>query len=252
MSASHDISSVPVIDFEPFEPGGRWRDHVATQIDWAAGEFGFFYIVGHGVEQGNIERLERLTRTNLDEGEISVLEGGHSGPGCMPELPGLREAILDYVTEMTSLSHHLMSAVGRGLRLGDHYFFDNYTANARRSLRISKSQPQAEAPWGTVDRTGSGLLTVLSQSPGAAMQIRHANSWIEVPHVQGSFVIGVGDLLERLTAGRYSAAPYRVRSQPGPEPHITLSFCLDPVTDAVTSSDPMRVPRSREAEALRR
>jgi isopenicillin N synthase-like dioxygenase len=40
-----------------------FRDHVAAQIDWAASEFGFFYVVGHRVDLSAIERLIALSRT---------------------------------------------------------------------------------------------------------------------------------------------------------------------------------------------
>jgi isopenicillin N synthase-like dioxygenase len=58
-----DPPRLPVIDFAPFEAGGPWRDHVAAQIDWAASEFGFFYIVGHGIDLDAIERFVALSRT---------------------------------------------------------------------------------------------------------------------------------------------------------------------------------------------
>ena len=63
MVAFVDPPRLPVIDFAPFESGGSFRDHVAAQIDWAASEFGFFYIVGHRVDLSAIERLLSLSRT---------------------------------------------------------------------------------------------------------------------------------------------------------------------------------------------
>jgi len=57
MVAFIDPPRLPVIGFAPFESGGQFRDHVAAQIDWAASEFGIFYIVGHRVDLSAIERL---------------------------------------------------------------------------------------------------------------------------------------------------------------------------------------------------
>jgi polar amino acid transport system ATP-binding protein len=39
------------------------------------------------------------------------------GGNLFPQVPGFRDAVLDYMTELTGLGHHLISAIGRGLRL---------------------------------------------------------------------------------------------------------------------------------------
>jgi isopenicillin N synthase-like dioxygenase len=55
MSSIADSPRLPVIDLSLFDAGDPWRDHVAAQVDWAASEFGFFYIVGHGIEPGVVD-----------------------------------------------------------------------------------------------------------------------------------------------------------------------------------------------------
>lgn len=56
------FSQVPIIDIQPliFLEGDRHA--VAAQIGQACRESGFFYIVGHGVDQGLQQRLEQLKR----------------------------------------------------------------------------------------------------------------------------------------------------------------------------------------------
>ncbi|CAN5852164.1 MAG: hypothetical protein USCGTAYLOR_02868 [Chromatiales bacterium USCg_Taylor] len=44
-------SSLPVIDIHPLIAGTVARDRVAKQIGQACREYGFFYIVGHGVDE---------------------------------------------------------------------------------------------------------------------------------------------------------------------------------------------------------
>src|SRR5215831_2389457 len=43
-----DKPRLPIVDLSLFELGDPWRDHLAAQLDWAASEFGCFYVVGHG------------------------------------------------------------------------------------------------------------------------------------------------------------------------------------------------------------
>jgi isopenicillin N synthase-like dioxygenase len=258
MSAFVDPPRLPVIDFAPFEAGGSWRDHVATQIDWAAGEFGFFYLVGHGVDLGAVERLAALSRAFFLQDGPDLKEGLYFGEeftdadarvragtplhggNLFPRLPGFRDAVLDYMTELTGLGHHLMSAIGRGLRLGDHYFFDRYTGSPTRLFRIfnypAAPRDQSDEP-GVGERTDHGLLTLLYQDEAEGLQMKYDDSWIDVPYVPGSFVVNVGDMLQRITSGRYVSASKRVVNRSG-RPKISMPFFFDPGFNAVLQPIP--------------
>jgi isopenicillin N synthase-like dioxygenase len=103
-----------------------------------------------------------------------------------------------------------MTSFGRGLRLGDNYFVDRYTADPATRLRIvrslSNSLPETQ---GTLGQTDPGLLTLVHQDEMGGLQVKVGASWVDVPHVPDSFVVAVGDSLERLTSGRYAAAVRR-------------------------------------------
>src|SRR5262245_39153187 len=59
--------TVPVIDVAPFFTGGRAeRLAVARAIGRACEDIGFFTIVGHGVDPGLIERMDRVSRAFFD------------------------------------------------------------------------------------------------------------------------------------------------------------------------------------------
>ncbi|OKH43296.1 iron oxidase [Calothrix sp. HK-06] len=57
-----EISQVPIIDISPLISGTDNRHLVANQIRQACCECGFFYIIGHGVDEGLQQRLEELSR----------------------------------------------------------------------------------------------------------------------------------------------------------------------------------------------
>jgi polar amino acid transport system ATP-binding protein len=44
------------------------------------------------------------------------------------------------------------------------------------------------------------------------LQVRHGDAWIDVPDIADSFVCNVGDMLERLTNGRYLSALHRAKN----------------------------------------
>src|SRR3954466_2309890 len=80
---------LPIIDLSLFDVGGTWRDHVAAQVDWAASEFGFFYIVGHGIESGVIDSLLTLSRTFFEQSaeakhRVHMSRGGRAWRGYFP------------------------------------------------------------------------------------------------------------------------------------------------------------------------
>lgn len=56
--------------------------------------------------------------------------------------------------------------------------------------------------------------------------------WLSAPRVPDSFVCNVGDMLERLTAGRYVSALHRVRNV-STRDRISMPLFLDPSFDAV-------------------
>lgn len=176
MSPIVDSLRLPLIDLSLFDAGDPWRDHVAAQLDWAAREFGFFYVIGHGIEPGIVQDM-------------------------LAESPGTGDAARDYTSALTGLGHRLMASIGRALGLGDTYFVDRYTGNATTQFRKSH--------FGIGDHAEHGLLTLLYQDEPGVLQVRHDAGWIDVPFVPGSFVVGVGAMLERLTSGRYTSRWHR-------------------------------------------
>ena len=84
-----DAAHIPVIDLSLFDAGDPWRDHVAAQIDWAAAELGFFYVVGHGIELPLIDSLVERSRAFFAQDEttkhrVHMSRGGRAWRGYFP------------------------------------------------------------------------------------------------------------------------------------------------------------------------
>jgi isopenicillin N synthase-like dioxygenase len=142
-----------------------------------------------------------------------------------PDLPGFREAVLDYMNALSGLGHRLMASIGRGLRLGDNYFVDRYTGRPTTLFRISREAGP------TLGQPAEGLLTLLHEDDGG-LQVKRGSRWVDVPYVPGSIAVGIGDVLERLTSGHYISAAHRTISHSG-QAHIGLPFSFGPSVDAV-------------------
>jgi isopenicillin N synthase-like dioxygenase len=65
---------------------------------------------------------------------------------------------------------------------------------------------------------------------------------VEAPPDESAFVCNLGDMLDRVTGGRYRSTPHRVRS-PQPRDRISIPFFFDPDWDAVMAELPLPGPR---------
>jgi isopenicillin N synthase-like dioxygenase len=87
------------------------------------------------------------------------------------------------------------------------------------------------------EHTDYGLLTLLYQDDSGGLEVQHDTGWLEAPPVPGSLVVNVGDMLERLTSGRYRSALHRVINRSG-RPRLSMPFFFDPRFDAVLEPIP--------------
>lgn len=99
------FSVFPIIDISALVSGIGNRHQVATEIGQACREYGFFYIVGHGVDEALQQRLEKLSRQFFAQDlqtklQIRMALGGRAWRGYFPvggELtsgkPDLKEGI---------------------------------------------------------------------------------------------------------------------------------------------------------------
>ena len=127
--------------------------------------------------------------------------------------------------------------------------------------------------WGVAEHTDYGLLTILAQDDCGGLQVRmpggassgdapndansDANSdatndascgapnyasggdtWLDVPAEPDIFVVNIGDMLDRLTHGRYRSTPHRVRNVSGRE-RMSYPFFIDPSWNATVEPLPL-------------
>jgi isopenicillin N synthase-like dioxygenase len=84
-----EFSHVPVIDVAPLVNDTAERARTAEQIGTACRECGFFYVVGHGVDEPLCRQLEALSRQFFAQSEpqkmqIAMSRGGRAWRGYFP------------------------------------------------------------------------------------------------------------------------------------------------------------------------
>jgi isopenicillin N synthase-like dioxygenase len=172
------------------------------------------------------------------------------GANLFPEHPArLRPLVLAYLDALTALGQTVLEGVALGLGLHRRWFREHLTADPVVLFRIfhyPPSQP-ATGDWGVGEHTDYGLLTLLGQDGHAGLQVRTSTGWVDVPPDGETFVCNLGDMLERLTGGRYRSTPHRVRNTSGAE-RLSYPFFLDPSWDAAVDRLPI-VQRPPDADA---
>ena len=72
------------------------------------------------------------------------------------------------------------------------------------------------------------FLTLLAQDYVCGLQVQTPNGyWVDVPPLEGAFVVNVGDMLHRLSNGKLLSTPHRVINTTGRE-RYSVPFFFDP------------------------
>ena len=185
------------------------------------------------------------------------------GPNLFPTEPALLGPLVsEWIDAMTALAHRLMRGVALGLGLTPDWFERNLTADPTVLFRIFRYPPTTtplpsdDGPkrtptattatstttttterWGVAEHTDYGLLTILAQDGSGGLQVRSGDGWIDVPPMADAFVCNIGDMLDRMTGGRYRSTPHRVLSTAADR--LSFPFFFDPSWDAEVSPLPL-------------
>jgi isopenicillin N synthase-like dioxygenase len=177
------------------------------------------------------------------------------GPNLFPRRPAaLRTVVLAYLDTMTQLGHAVMRGVALALGLPVDWFARELTADPTILFRIFCYPPASsrdEDEWGVREHTDYGLLTIVGQDEVGGLQVRSTRGWIDVPPDADAFVCNIGDMLERMTGGRYRSTPHRVRNT-GTSTRLSFPFFFDPGWDAEVRAVPEIAEGARTEDAQAR
>ncbi|MHA6769383.1 isopenicillin N synthase family dioxygenase [Sphingobium ummariense] len=133
------------------------------------------------------------------------------GPNLWPEMLGFRDDVLTYYQHVTGIGSQLFRAFALALGLAEDHF-DAHLRNPPSQLRLIYYPFDASAE----DRPGIGAHTdyecftlLFATAPGLQIIDRHGR-WIDVPLVEGTMIMNIGDMMEILSNGHYTATRHRV------------------------------------------
>ncbi|WP_050930270.1 isopenicillin N synthase family dioxygenase [Aestuariivita boseongensis] len=154
------------------------------------------------------------------------------GVNVWPDLPRFRDVMLRYYDAVLALGVALHGAFERDLGLPSGFFAPRFDA-PMATLRLLSYPPASGAAGeiGAGAHTDYGSITLLMTDGEAGLQVRpRGGDWVDVPHVDGAFVINIGDCLMRWTNDIYVSTPHRVL--PPKRARRSIAFFLDPNPEA--------------------
>lgn len=168
------------------------------------------------------------------------------GPNLWPDAPGFRADVLAYYEHVTGIGRLLFRAFALALGLEESHF-DAHLQHPPSQLRLIHYPYDAQAQ----DRPGIGAHTdyecftlLFATAPGLQI-LDKSGRWIDVPLIEDTMIMNVGDMLEVMSNGRYLATRHRVRTVQEERYSFPLFFSCDYdylVTPLVRTDAPRYAP----------
>lgn len=157
-------------------------------------------------------------------------------------LPGFREQMLAYQEAVKSLGHHLMGLLALSLELPEDYFAPFFT-EPMSNLRLIKYPPHPDNAAfnqiGAGAHTDWGGLTLLMQDSAGGLEVEDVNgNWLSAPPIPGTYVINLGDLIQKWTNDHYRSNFHRVRNGVSGGDRYSIPFFYSPNPGAVIECIP--------------
>jgi len=272
------IDTVPVIDI-----GQRESSESLAAIDRACRDWGFFQVVGHGIEAQLIENVfavsrgffaqpsaekrailrdadnpwgfydRELTKNRQDWKEIYDF-GPADGDKLRPRWPKgpfrlrFEPVVRAYYASCRALSLRLLSAIGCNLGVARGQLARDFEGAHTSFLRLNyypkyPGGARRETPFGVGEHTDSGALTVLLQDAQPGLEVRRDGRWHLVEPLAGALVINIGDIVQVWSNDRYRAALHRAVTHPSKD-RYSVPFFLNPSWE--TTYEPLTTAVTRE------
>ncbi|GMI72038.1 hypothetical protein like AT1G06620 [Hibiscus trionum] len=260
-SAKKNIE-VPIIDLSDIGSGNR-RKEIVNEVRIAAGKWGFFQVINHGIPLSVLdEMMEGIRLFNEQDLELKkemhgrdgakhvqfssfdlhtsetadwrdtlTLSLSHLGSDPDPsEMPSVcRRSTVEYIKHMKRLAKTLFELLSEALGLRpDHLGSMGCCRGCSILAHYYPACPQPELALGIRKHSDAGILTLLLQNHIGGLQVLHNGQWFDVNPARGSFVVNIGDLLQILSNDKFKSVKHRVTANHvGPRISVPCFFSGD-------------------------
>jgi isopenicillin N synthase-like dioxygenase len=192
---------------------------------------------------------------DLPEDDPRVIAGEpFRGVNQWPDLPGFRETMLAYYDAALDLGVRLSRAIALDLGLPEDHF-DCAFIDPLAALRVLHYPPAtgAEGEIGAGAHSDYGVVTLLMTDGEGGLQVKpRGGDWVDAPHVDGAYVVNIGDCLMRWTNDIYASTPHRVLPPKRQRRSVAMFVEANPdvVVEALPGTGAPKYPPIRAADYL--
>ncbi|KAI1778578.1 putative isopenicillin N synthetase [Hypoxylon cercidicola] len=168
------------------------------------------------------------------------------------DLPGFREGLYAYHTQLLRLSRRLARIFALALHLPEEYF-DQYVKQPEAGMRILHYPEQkhtADEQNGIGAHTDVECFTIVTQDSAGGLEVLSKNgNWVKAEPIPDSFVVNIADCFMRQTNDFFVSTVHRVINKSGKERYSAPFFfgfdrnkLLEAVPTCVSEENPMKYP----------
>jgi isopenicillin N synthase-like dioxygenase len=211
---------------------------------------------GMAPDQKEAFGIGREPATDQDPAKASPFEGPNQWPASREDFDAtaFRIQMETYRDTMTDLGRELCGLLAASLDLPEDYF-EAALADPSVNVRLLHYPPQP--PQVPKDRLGCGahtdwgLITILLQDDCGGLEIEMGHDqWLRASPVPGALIVNLGDMVVRLTAGRYASNVHRVINARPERDRYSVATFFNPHAAHVVACAPTCVPETGEPEPI--
>jgi len=132
--------------------------------------------------------------------------------------PEFKEKLLKYQAQVLTLARALMRTFALGLGAEETYFDEMITAPFASIIlqHYPPQQPDGKDPMSLRAHSDFETFTILNQDMVGGLEVLNKNAiWVPATPVRGTFVVNVGDFLQRISNDTFVSTIHRVRNLTG-------------------------------------
>ncbi|KAI8142370.1 hypothetical protein BJV82DRAFT_614675 [Fennellomyces sp. T-0311] len=192
-------------------------------------------------KQDNREQVDIGRELPADPIEGSPTYSSMRGPNLWPDnMPEFKSSVLDLMNAMTDVGIKILSAMAKSLKMIDEdafmaMFGNDYTVRMKLT-RYPGMKNTVEKPLehglGVGPHKDYGFLALLLQDSIGGLQVQtYDGKWVDATPIPDTFVVNIGETLERLTHKTFIATTHRVLNNPEAVDRFSIPVFLAPSLD---------------------
>ncbi|CAH0530022.1 isopenicillin N synthase family dioxygenase [Vibrio hippocampi] len=158
------------------------------------------------------------------------------GPNQYPNLEGFVPLVQQHYELTMQVGLRILKAMAIALKQPENFFTQsfNYPVSV---LRFIHYPPQEKMSNGAGAHTDYGCITLLYQDQTGGLQVQGMDGeWVDALPVENSFVVNIGDLMQRWTNDRYKSTAHRVMSPTQGVTRFSMPFFVEPDFDTLVET----------------